>query len=89
MLTDATATNAYKTGVQEWWCAIYKINDDESFRTGLGCPNTRIQRTRDTQEKENKKKDSKPWAGDTKNQVLPTGLTGPGDLVLQQGRQAW
>ena len=28
MLTDATETKAYKSGVQEPWCAIYKINDD-------------------------------------------------------------
>ena len=31
VLTDAIATNAYKTGVQEGWYAIYKIKDDEAF----------------------------------------------------------
>ena len=92
MLTDATATNVCKTGVQELWCAIYKINDDGSLRTGLGWPHRRIQHTGGSmhlEERENKKKDSKPWAGNPKNQVLPAGLTGPGDSVLEQGRQAW
>ena len=29
--TDAIVTNAYKTGMQEGWCAVYKINDDEAL----------------------------------------------------------